>query len=191
LLFELVVFTTAQVGSDWTTLNFNDISYLDIAIIMTSNCLIAYHRESFSLFEAEIVSKFTDKDITANPLPQMFINTMHIRPLSSGGTIVAATDLVKESGDMNSFMCFLDSVKLKRKGMLLLAMASVLVLEIRKHATLSEFLAAGKYAVGSSKEADEDKTGSPSDKEKKEVSSHSILPPTYIQAYIMHGSESD
>nr|GEW24202.1 DNA glycosylase [Tanacetum cinerariifolium] len=49
LLFELLVLTVAQVGSDWTKVLKNRQQF----------------REAFSGFVAETVSKFTDKDITA------------------------------------------------------------------------------------------------------------------------------
>ncbi|PWA50338.1 DNA glycosylase [Artemisia annua] len=49
LLFELLVLTVAQVGSDWTKVLKKRQQF----------------REAFSGFEAETVSKFTDKDITA------------------------------------------------------------------------------------------------------------------------------
>ncbi|GJY01563.1 DNA glycosylase [Tanacetum coccineum] len=49
LLFELLVLTVAQVGSDWTKVLKKRQQF----------------REAFSGFEAETVSKFTEKDITA------------------------------------------------------------------------------------------------------------------------------
>ncbi|KAI3747243.1 hypothetical protein L6452_09696 [Arctium lappa] len=49
LLFELLVLTGAQVGSDWTSVLKKRQQF----------------REAFSEFEAEIVSKFTDKNITS------------------------------------------------------------------------------------------------------------------------------
>nr|GEZ74345.1 hypothetical protein [Tanacetum cinerariifolium] len=82
------------------------------------------------------------------PLPQMFINTMHIRPSSSGGTIVSATDLVKESGDMKFFMCFVDSAKLKRRSRQLKLAVQLLAWLATLPLLPFTMPAKGKYVIG-------------------------------------------
>ncbi|GKD72098.1 DNA glycosylase, partial [Tanacetum coccineum] len=75
LLFELLVFTIAQVGSDWTK--------------------VLKKRQQFRCaWKYSAMKNVTDPAST--DVHQY--NLMHIRPSSLGGTIVATTDLVKEHG---------------------------------------------------------------------------------------------